>query len=225
MNEDQAATMSYAPSTILSRLRKDTRSEHDAVEQVLDLMAISLTREGYCERLKQFHGFYAPLERALQESNQGRTHQSYAGSFSLATQSALVTRLNKTMHLQKDLRYLGVVTEILPFCRNLPPLDTQAQILGCLYVLEGATLGGRIITKHIRAVLGITPGTGGRFFEFYGGDTSRMWQLMQQLLISGAPDVETENHIVTNAILTFSCLRIWCESFQKLLDNGTTHDA
>ena len=54
-----------APSAILARLRLETRGEHDAVELELDLIGVSLTREGYRQRLEQFYGFYAPLEAAL----------------------------------------------------------------------------------------------------------------------------------------------------------------
>ena len=55
-----------APSTILGRLRLETRGEHDAVERVLDLMGSSLTESIYRQRLVQLYGFYGPLEAALQ---------------------------------------------------------------------------------------------------------------------------------------------------------------
>ena len=38
---------------------------------------------------------------------------------------------------------------------RLPPLETQADAFGCLYVLEGATLGGRVISRHIERALGL----------------------------------------------------------------------
>ena len=203
------------PSSILSRLRLETRGEHEAVEQVLDLMSGSLTPAAYCHRLEQFYGFYAPLETVLQ-----------ARELTLlpATRAAMAGRLNKTAFLLQDLQHLGAHVENVPLCRNLPPLLTQAEVLGCMYVMEGATLGGRVITKHIRAALGITPITGGSFFEGYGDDTGIMWQGMRQLLVSGAPDTETENTIVTNAVATFTSLRRWCESFYKPTDSGATPD-
>ena len=81
--------------------------------------------------------------------------------------------------------------------------------------MEGASLGGRMITQHIQATLGITPATGGSFFNGYGDDTGKMWQTMRQLLISGAANTETENIIVASAIATFACLRRWCQSSQQ----------
>ena len=43
-NELGTARARVAPSSILSRLRAETRGEHDAVDQMLDLMNASLTR-------------------------------------------------------------------------------------------------------------------------------------------------------------------------------------
>ena len=210
-NQQEAAP----PSSILSRLRLETRGEHDAVEQVLDLMNTSLSPAGYRHRLEQFFGFYAPLEKAL---------QIRALTLAPATRAVLAGRLDKTALLRQDLHCLGALAETLPVCRNLPPLGTQAEVLGCVYVMEGATLGGRIITQHIRATLGLTPLTGGSFFEGYGDATGMMWQSMRQLLVSGAPDTKTENTIVTNAVTTFASLRSWCESFQKQTDTGATRN-
>lgn len=212
-SQQESISLPVAPSPILSRLRLETRGEHDAVERVLDLLGVSLTKEHYRQRLEQFYGFYAPMEKALQLREL---------TLPPATRVALAGRLNKTALLRQDLQNLGARTEALPLCRNLPPLGTQAEVLGCVYVMEGATLGGRIITQHIRAALGITAITGGSFFEGYGDDTGMMWQGMRQLLVNGAPDTETENTIVTNAVTTFARLRGWCESLQKQTENGTT---
>ncbi|WP_372828602.1 biliverdin-producing heme oxygenase [Polaromonas sp.] len=220
-SQHEAAFPPVAPSSILSRLRLETRGEHDAVEQVLDLMGGSLTHQSYRQRLEQFYGFYAPLEKALQSHGKSppdiadRPHGAYKPPLSEAISSALAARLNKTAHLQQDLHHFGVLTDGLLLCRDLPPLGTQAEVLGCLYVMEGATLGGRMITQHVRATLGITPMTGGCFFEGYGDDTGRMWQGMRQLLVSGSTDTQAENSIVTNAITTFARLRGWCETFPK----------
>jgi heme oxygenase (biliverdin-IX-beta and delta-forming) len=202
--QDQAPSARQAPAStsILTRLRLETRGEHDAVEGVLNLMGTSLTRDVYRQRLAQFYGFYDPLEAALQTD-------------SVLGFATLTPRLNKTIRLRQDLQHFGVTADDLPLCSDLPPLRTQAEVLGCMYVLEGATLGGRMISAHIQATLGITPTTGGSFFEGYGGGTAQMWQGMRQMLVEGAPDLHSENAIVTNAIATFAALRGWCQSAQK----------
>lgn len=207
----------YAASatTILSRLRADTRLEHDALEELLNLMSAALTAQTYRQRLEQFYGFYAPLELALQKSLTETIDRFGNLNFSQTIHSVLEVRLNKTACLQRDLQYLGANPEALPRCDDLPPVDTQARVLGCLYVMEGATLGGRLITQHIQTTLEITPTTGGCFFEGYGCDTARMWRETQQLIVASAFDQTTETEIVKSAVRTFACLRRWCESMQK----------
>ena len=207
-----------APSSILTRLRVETRGEHEAVERVLDLMSPTLTAADYRQKLVQFYGFYSPLEAALQ-TRYALPDDGPATSIShLAT---LTPRLNKTALLRQDLHCLGVLTDALPLCRHLPSVKTAADVLGCLYVMEGATLGGRMIGQHILASLGITPTTGGRFFDGYAGDTGKMWQTMRHLLVSCAVDSKTEDAILANAIATFVCLRSWCEPARHDANNHT----
>ena len=197
-----------APPTILTRLRLETRGEHDAVERVLDLMGASVTRQAYCQRLVLFYGFYAPLEAALRIRC---ARPGKGGDEAALHLASLSPRLHKTALLRQDLHYLGVSADALPLCRHLPSVQTQAELLGCMYVLEGATLGGRLITQHVQATFGITPATGGSFFNGYASDTGTMWQAMRHLLTSCALDTQTEDAMVANAIATFTCLRNWCD--------------
>ena len=223
VNQGVALSSPQAPasSSILTRLRLETRGEHDAVERVLDLIGAALTREAYRRRLEQFYGFYGPLEAALKSRCARKAEDADESNLSGATRSALASRLTKTAHLRQDLHHLGVLTDDLPLCRRLPSLVTQAEVLGCLYVMEGATLGGRMITQHVLATLGITPTTGASFFDGYAGDTGKMWQAMRHLLVSCAVDTQTENVIVANAIATFTCLRGWCDPANSYANNDT----
>ena len=213
------AAASALPS-VLTRLRFETRSEHEAVERVLDLMG-ALTCDGYSQRLVQFYGFYSPLEAALQARC---AKQSDSGSLEISQLPMLLPRLRKSLLLRQDLHHLGITTADLAQCRALPPIQTPAEVLGCLYVLEGATLGGRTITRHVQGTLGIMPTTGGSFFDGYAGDTARMWNAMRQTLLSGAVDAQAENAMVASAIATFACLRGWCESTSLRKNGVTAHD-
>ena len=196
------AIQAHPPPAILTRLRLETRGEHEAVERVLNLMDTALSAAAYRQRLMQFYGFYCPLEAAL--------HSRCTGQL-----ASLLPRLNKTALLRQDLQSLGLKVEDLPLCRQFPRIQTEAEVLGCLYVMEGATLGGRLITRHVQATFGIMPSTGGSFFEGYGADTGKMWQGMRQLLAAGAPDVQSENDMVASAIATFTALRCWCQTHHE----------
>ena len=221
VNLDSAPSFVAAPvlPPLLTRLRLQTRSEHEAVEQVLDLMGV-LNCDSYRQRLIQFYGFYSPLEAALQTRC---AMQSDRYSLEVLQMSMLLPRLHKSLLLRQDLHYLGITTTDLAQCRALPTIQTPAQVLGCLYVLEGATLGGRMITQHIQATLGIKPTTGGSFFDGYAGQTGRMWNAMRQILLSAAVDAQAENAMVASAIATFTAMRNWCESTPFRENSVTAH--
>lgn len=60
-----------------------------------------------------------------------------------------------------------------------PPLSSQADALGALYVTEGATLGGQYIAPHIKQVLGTEAVT---FFEGYSSQRAMRWQQYRRIL-------------------------------------------
>jgi len=64
----------------------------------------------------------------------------------------------KSARLAADLQWLGhgALTS-LPRCAALRPLPGAAAAFDCLYVLEGATLDGRTIARHLGAHSGSAP--------------------------------------------------------------------
>lgn len=91
----------------------------------------------------------------------------------------------------------------------MPELVTIPQVLGCLYVIEGATLGGQIITRHLQANLGITPETGGAFFAGYGVENGVRWQAFGAMITAAAAQFGGEDEIVASANRTFETLELW----------------
>jgi heme oxygenase len=57
-----------------------------------------------------------------------------------------------------------------------PVLATDADLVGCLYVLEGGTRASRFIFQRMTKALGITEERGGQYFNGYGDRTEAMWQ-------------------------------------------------
>jgi heme oxygenase len=114
--------------------------------------------------------------------------------------------------LRDDLRALGVEDlDSLPDCQNLPELSDLAQGFGCLYVLEGSTLGGQFISRHVGKVLGVTPevGGGGRYFHAYGEQTGAMWREFGTGLTAFVAECGGEDRVVASATATFRALRSW----------------
>jgi heme oxygenase len=88
-------------------------------------------------------------------------------------------------------------------------LQTE-HLAGCLYVLEGACLGGQILAKALRGRLPLTNDGGLSFFVGDGRNTGDRWKRVlawiEDLGRGGAP-----NEIITSARETFRSLGSWLE--------------
>ncbi len=55
------------------------------------------------------------------------------------------------------------------------PLRDLPEVLGSLYVIEGAALDGRAIAPQLKRTLGLVQGRGASYFNGFGGETGVMW--------------------------------------------------
>lgn len=83
-----------------------------------------------------------------------------------------------------------------------------AQAMGAMYVLEGSTLGGRILYKHTNETLGLNQESGASYFWGYGAETGIMWKIFLSALSHTAIEKKCEDEIIRSAAETF-----------KLIDN------
>lgn len=185
---------------ILQRLREQTHESHKRLEVRLDLLHAALSLDRYRRLLARFYGFYVPVETSL------------AGLCQNNVPDLQFTQRRKVHLLVQDLEALGLSQQQvreLPLCNNGPTLSSFPQALGCLYVLEGATLGGQIISRHLHSVHGIHPENGGAFFGSYGPNVGRMWRAFGATLTAYAGVQEEEAVIIGAACDTFATLETW----------------
>jgi len=188
------------PLSILERLKSGTRARHVALESRTVLLNKDFSHSDYSQCLQRFYGYYAPLEKRLLESP--AWHEA----------GLIYDNRFKTAQIEKDLLALGVTQNALTTisqCDNLPELETTAQIFGCLYVIEGATLGGQIISKHLNASLGLTPDFGCSFFAGYGKQTGSHWKAFGACLSAFATQTVSDEEIIASANETFQTLDCW----------------
>ncbi len=182
---------------ILQLLRDGTASLHERVERTVDIPAHLGSMPAYIGLLARFLGFYAPLEDRL------------AGVGGYESVGLDIAARRKAHLIRDDLRALGHEAAP-PVCTALPVVATFADALGCLYVLEGSTLGGQFIRREAAARLGLTPDRGCAFFTGYGERTRAMWKAF-----GAAVAMHTDAHpgdqgaIVASATDTFTRLDEW----------------
>ena len=190
--------MEAAPRpAILELLRERTRASHERVEHSLPLLDPGLDRGRYRDIVAGFWGFHAALEPRL---------GAVAGLRALGVDPE---RRRKLPLLERDLCALGDDPARLPVADAVPEVEGVAAALGCMYVLEGATLGGRVITRHLE-LRGIGADSGGAYFAGYGGETGARWKEFGAALGAyAAAHPEDTDRIARAADETFTLLERW----------------
>ncbi len=188
---------------ILEALKTKTAASHRSVEASPLMQPIatrSLNLENYTRILRKFYGFFQPLESSI--------HQLPELEYYLPD---LATR-RKAGSILQDLRAINqenIALATIPLCPDIPRITDVSAGLGALYVLEGSTLGGKVISKIVYETLGYTPENGIAFFNGYGTQTGPKWKAFQEALVRFASTTAQEEAIVKAAIHTFQKLEIW----------------
>jgi heme oxygenase (biliverdin-IX-beta and delta-forming) len=149
--------------TVLDDIRRATKPKHDVLECGLDIFRRLECAASHRALMGAYYSLYAPAEAAL-------------ASYLTPIPGLCFRDRLKTATLLRDLCALGVNESHLVDLpqAHMPPLRETAQALGFAYVLEGATLGGRMIRKQITAMG--NPLIGMNFFDVYGPATGTRWK-------------------------------------------------
>ena len=176
--------------SLLAELRTATRAAHDRLESRLDVLAHCRTTTQYAALLAGFRSVYAPLEQALD-----------ASPLTTAAVPDWAQR-RKTAWLDADLHELGALAPPVP-AAAAPA--SRAEVLGAVYVMEGATLGGALVVRSLRSAFAAPPPH--RFFDSYGTRRGAMWAAFRRsadgLAVAPAPAVAA-------ALRTFAAVEAAC---------------
>lgn len=197
---------------ILAKLKESTRSQHEALESVVDVMNKAFTADDYKTLLTKFYLFYSAVEPKLPAG------ELLAEGFDIGPR-------NKTAMLEKDLAALGTIDSVraMPQWTGGPEIDSLAEAFGSIYVMEGATLGGQVITRQLKENLGITVENGGAFFNSYGKEVGPMWKAFGAAITAYAEKHPDEDDtIVVSARDTFDGFK---RCFEQDIASGELHVA
>ena len=180
--------------SILARLKSRTAHQHQQTEDGVSLMRDDFNLDDYRALLVKFYAFYKPFEREMASAI-----DEYKVDFDYAE------RLN-TPKLLADLKNLGMsdaeISRVESF-DDLPALDSPEKIFGALYVIEGSTLGGQYISRHLKEKFNLDETGGIAFFSGYGKETGKMWNAFRAAITGFAENSENQEEIIKSANATF----------------------
>jgi heme oxygenase len=147
--------------TLHSRLKSSTSDLHFEVEYTLGVDKITENAAAYSCALSILYLVF------------NRTYKELAGINFWPLKVDLGSIGRRRDWLAADLHALATA---LPAPQSLGfELPTSGHGFGCLYVLEGSALGGRVISSRVEQELGLGLSTGGAYFHGLGRETGRHW--------------------------------------------------
>jgi heme oxygenase len=194
-----AATDDLNPTSATAELRAATWESHRRLERRLGIKDRFTEADAYRSHLERMWGFCAALESGLGAAVFGSALADYE-------------KRRKLPLLTRDLITLGADADSvtrLPRCESLPACSDATTAFGCLYVMEGATLGGRTLLPLVQGRLGLSAGHGAAFLASYGDDVASMWDGFRAALDAWCEAPERRSRARRTAVGTFEALEEW----------------
>ncbi|WCT12221.1 biliverdin-producing heme oxygenase [Mucilaginibacter jinjuensis] len=180
---------------LADNLKEQTLTYHQQLEKKLVSQIKGLnTKEDYLQLLQLFYGYFGGLEDRINLFIDQNILPDHA-------------QRRKTGAIADDILALGGEPVTKATGDALPEINNADQALGAMYVIEGSTLGGSIISKMISGKLGLT--TGLSFFNSYGENTHQMWDAFKAVLNKQPAEIEAA--ITEAANNTFLKFKNWIE--------------
>lgn len=182
------------------KIKEATLQYHQQTEKILiGKMKSMRSKQDYIDLLAAFYGYFGGLEQQIER---------YINASNLADYNDR----RKTAAIADDIKALAGDIPQKAAGTQLPEIDNYLQAFGALYVIEGSTLGGKIISKMIKQHLHMDNGEGLSFFNSYGEQTEQMWNSFKAILNDVAMTPEDGVIITDAANQTFLKFKNWLES-------------
>ncbi|MEP4199430.1 MAG: biliverdin-producing heme oxygenase [Aliishimia sp.] len=205
------------PHSIRGELRICTRSVHEQLHEhsiFVDLFNGAVAAQQYSALMQSFHGFYVPMERAI---DRALSQISPGGvSFSYANRSRL---------LVQDLQDLGLSAQAIdhnPVCEHISKVVTPQSLAGVLYVIEGSTLGAAQIDRAAQKLLHPDKPDGRRFWAWSRANNTTRWAMLNAYLAQLEASGQPIDAVLQGAMVTFQALADWLAPLDqpKLISQG-----
>ena len=160
-------------------------------------MRVMRSSDDYISLLQLFYSYFGALEDRINR---------YIGAAELPDH----LQRRKAVSLISDIISLGGALPEKTETSQLPIIENHLQAFGALYVMEGSTLGGPIISRMLAKQLNIQDNSL-LFFKSYGEQLTAMWDTFRLTLNRQAETAADRETIIIAADATF-------RQFKMLLD-------
>jgi len=182
-------------------LKTQTSVNHLLLEKKLvSFMKTIRTEAEYARFLALFYGYFGALELSINKCLNASIIPDYENR-------------RKTEALKIDLKILNQEDLKLAASELLPVIENHLQSLGALYVIEGSTLGGKIISKMIKQQLK-TEVMAFTFFTGYGDQSANMSNSIKHIL-NRITQTGPIGIIVESANVTFQKFSFWFDFYEQ----------
>jgi len=189
---------------VMTRLREETKELHDVTEAVSfskALMSETLPLSVYVAQLEA----YLPVYRTLEKQCKGHSHPM--------VQAVWQADMVKTPWLLEDLGYFSLEAGIPSAALQraiagfMHHIEREGQeqpllLLGTMYVLEGATLGAKVLLPHIQKAFDLQD-KGTRFYHAYGDQTEQHWRNFKARMNRAVTTPNEQDEVVEGGKQTF----------------------
>ena len=181
--------------TLSDQLKTETSGPHQELEKVLiQRMRKMQNVDDYVDLLKCFYSYFGALEDQI---------NLYIGVAELPDH----LQRRKSESLVADIHSLGGSLPEKANPADLPAIKNRLQAFGAMYVMEGSTLGGLIISRMIGKQLDLHE-AGLSFFQSYGEQLHTMWDSFKLALNQQAEDQAESSIVLTAAEATFRQFKV-----------------
>lgn len=180
-------------TNFLQQLRANTSLSHTRLEALAISQAIvsaELTKKQYATYLSLMHDVIRDVEDFV---------------FPVISNNITdIEQRQKVGWLESDFQAMSLVPSQKP-----TPFQGRFNVpfaLGVMYVLEGSTLGGRVILKNVEKSLGFNPENGARYFAGYGNSTGSYWKNFLEMILRYEADSGETEAIIQGATFAFDAI-------------------
>jgi len=197
MNETKTPVLNDIQQDFLSKLRASTDIMHKKLESSrlsINLLKKDVSLAEYGTYLSHMHNVIAFCEEQV---------------------FPVIANIFPDIEQRRKLPLIAQDIEVLQQLTTIPQADIYGASIdpanipfavGYMYVIEGSTLGGRILLNHIKTALGLDEKNGASFFAGYNADTGRLWKAFLDIFSRYSAEDDHAEEVIAGARYAFSSI-------------------